>query len=288
MSAADDPNQPPPLPARPIPWLVIVLLLALVLVPLFVWEWPEEQLRWKVARAVEARLQGNKDEALTAIDEILRDNPKNVAVLLLRVQWQIEDGQGDRALADVETAYEATGRRGLLLARNGVGTAVGRYAEAARDADTLLKDIGTNRPDRRANMLNLAAYTRAIGNIELKRALEQANEALKLATEEQHIALYDTRGFIYYRLKRYPEALTDLDLAIREVDAEFAAWKAAHPHEAFRPENADFSTRFNFRGWSVIYYHRGLVYQALENTEKAEADFKQVREWGFEPIEELY
>lgn len=281
------------LPRRRIPWLLIALLAALVLVPLVAWEWPREKRRWQVARAVQAHVEGKRDEALTALDEILRDDPTNVPVLLLRAEWQLEEGAGDRALQDVEDAYAVThsdDRRDLWMQfiRSQAYVAVGKYEDAARDADELVGATNVNTPAARGMYLNWAAYVRAIGNFDLEKGLQQVNEALKLTSAVNQMAPLDTRAFVYYRLGRHAEALTDLNLALRDVELELAAWEKEYGPGSYRPADADTSTRRQFRNWAVIYYHRGLVYEALSEPDKAEADWKQVRDWGFEPTEELY
>ena len=39
---------------------------------------------------------------------------------------------------------------------------------------------------------------------------------------------------------------------------------------------------------AVIRYHRGLLYEAMGQTEAAERDFRRVRELGYEPGPQLF
>ena len=42
------------------------------------------------------------------------------------------------------------------------------------------------------------------------------------------------------------------------------------------------------QAFAVVVYHRGLIYEAIGETDAAQADFDRVRELGFEPNENLF
>ncbi len=277
MSSAEPKSPPPKQPRRRLPWPIILGLIALLTVPFLVHEWPREIVRWKHTRAVQTREKGDKDAAYTILDEILREDPTNIDVLLTRASWQMDDKQGDRALADIEDALKLDPDDiRLFLFRGQVRLALGKFPEAAKDADAILEKLPPERRDGRAMMLNHAAYSRALGNVELDQALSQITEALSL---NEDMACYDTRGYVLWRLERNAEALTDMNRAIRMLDEEIKNFKSSGKEGA---------EKIFFRNAAVIYYHRGLVYQALGKEAEAEKDFEQVREWGEEPGEELY
>ena len=297
------------LPSRPTPWGLILPLVAIVLIPLAIWEWPREQRRWKVARAVQLRLDGNKDEALTIIDGVIEDDPQNIAVRLLRASWQLQDEDGDRALADVQKACELRPDSGTLVyCRSQMALAVGKYDEAIRDADEVLKHIGPAQTMARAHFLNYSAYTRGLAQKDLTTALRDANDAIGLSRsqpttllyelflwlglvsrdEDSPMALHDTRGYILWRMEQYPEALTDLNLALEVVQKKVRARERQEADETRPADHTDFETRSFYRNAAVIYYHRGLIYQSLGKDDLAKKDFEQVKEWGFEPGDDLY
>ena len=42
------------------------------------------------------------------------------------------------------------------------------------------------------------------------------------------------------------------------------------------------------RSIAVLHYHRGLVYERLGRQDEADADYRRVRELGFEPGDDLF
>lgn len=239
---------------------------------------------------MQMRVDGKSDDALTLLDEVVEDDPQNVAALLLRAEWLLQESQADRALADLDRAVEISpDDRDLLRIRATVLLTVGRYDDAIRDTDTALASVATEDHIRRSMYLNLSAYYRAIANQELTRAKEDIDEALKLVQDEDsRMALLDTRGFVLYRMERYDEALADLNAAIPVADKELEQWDQMKATISRRGHDIEAMAKKVYRNVAVIYYHRGLIYEALGQKEQAEADFAKVRGWGLEPGEDLF
>ena len=65
-------------------------------------------------------------------------------------------------------------------------------------------------------------------------------------------------------------ALEDLQKAIRLVE--------------FPPPQFSFRSRDEIkRNLAVMYHHRGLIYQKLEQADKAKDDFERAARWGYDP-----
>ena len=83
-----------------------------------------------------------------------------------------------------------------LLNRSQAFQHLGLHKEAIRDWKKLV-ELGRSAPDhQRAVLLNGLAYAQALGNVELKEALENIIQAINLAGE--NAAMLDTRGYIHF------------------------------------------------------------------------------------------
>lgn len=182
-----------------------------------------------------------------------------------------------------------------------------RYEDAVPDADRvveLVKKGGTPIPVYEA--LNEAAYFRALAQDDLDRALRDADEAVAMIRAARRVrrptpaskaadrallrlldgtlaATLDTRGYIHYLLGDLDAAREDLDEAIelyyRYRDELTRLLLTCDSIE--RPYRRDDLRRAQ-SSLAEILYHRGLVLSKLGDTRRANQDFEQAAQLGFD------
>jgi len=85
------------------------------------------------------------------------------------------------------------------------------------DGLSILNQANDEKPGN-VTLLNGRCWVRAIANTELDLALKDCTKAIELA--DHPAVVLDSRGFVYYRLGRFDEAIADLDAAIKLNPAE--------------------------------------------------------------------
>ena len=251
-----------PRPAPWFPWRSILIVSGLMLGVYAVVETPHEIGCWHMAAANEFWIEGeiaaihgdavraaaNREQAFARMATAMEWHPDDVNWLYTRAMWNSQVGKHEAALADCERVIGQLGERDRLLAfRMEIYQKLGRHAEAVKDANQLdaLSQTSGNPP--RGDALNTVAYAKAVGKIDLPKALQQADESVRRALEEieqnkrddkahatalavgeylgvdqrkrdyaAEWGLYlkqDTRGFVNYQLGNYKAALADLDAA---------------------------------------------------------------------------
>jgi tetratricopeptide (TPR) repeat protein len=266
--------------------LLILFIIGVVIVPLLFHGFSDELARWRLAAAWEQRLNGDLKAALASLDRALVADPENLELLLQRAAWHLEDGAAESALADCDQAAKLRpDDPRVLFQRSQIFQELDRHDEAIADMEQLA-NVGGFSPS--AN-LNALAYARAVGQRQLEKALQEVEEALEM--EGENAAYLDTRGFIHWQLGNLDDALRDMNKAVEEMEATFESGR--QQVERIRSITVDSrSVELEFekqkKGLAVLRYHRGLVYQSQGNEQAAEADFKRVRELGFEPSSKLF
>lgn len=282
----------------------IMLVLTAALGAFVGWqEAPREIARWYHAAALEHRLEAQHyrfhGDAQAASQELERGkhalskglawNPRDGDLYLTRALWLEEEGEYEAALRDCQksgvpyNSYLATIRTASVL------THLGRHQEAVREAQKTLEMSGV----RRESALNLVAYHRALGKVDLPQALKEIERSFgKLAPAAYDAARLDTRGFILYRMGRYREAIVDFDRAVALVEAQLGRHRLererdvlkAPDYRAVEAQELEMS-----RQNAVIYYHRSLVLQKLNRWKQANQDLRKAKELaGSEPDEHLF
>jgi len=120
-----------------------------------------------------------------------------------------------------------------------VGRGIDRWRRGERSAAE--QDFHASFQRASTDELNNLCYTLGVVNVALDRALEACNRALEQMP--RFATFLDSRAFVYLRLGRLQEALTDYDLALR-----------------FRPHSAN------------SLYGRGLVLARLGRSRSADED----------------
>lgn len=278
--------------------VVILATLAIVALPLLIYEFPREIARWHAAAAMEAYLDGDLNKALGSLDQAVAWDPQSPDHFRQRAEWKLEAKDLEGSLADANRAVELDPADRLSLTqRSLVYQHLQRHREAIDDwhaiVDLSERTRGNSRRspgDRElADPYNGRAYARALAGLEVEAGLKDVERAIK--SYGSHPAYLDTRGYLYYRQGRFEAARADLDSAVNGIEALFSSWPEYVERE--KSNAADLrelqlgykSLRYNV---AVIRYHRALVLRKLDLPKLAEEDLKRVRQMGFEPTDQLF
>jgi AbiV family abortive infection protein len=135
-------------------------------------------------------------------------DPSSEGVATAIVQFHIDQAKyeaavtaADEALPLLEDKTALEVMRAEALARGGKGD----------DALASLNKIIIGKPGN-ANLLNGRCWVRGILDRELELALKDCTKAIELA--DSLAAILDSRSLVYFRLKRYNDAIADLDAAL--------------------------------------------------------------------------
>jgi tetratricopeptide (TPR) repeat protein len=275
---------------------VVLFMIAIVVIPLFYAIVPQEVARWNLAAAWEKRLNGDLPSAIDSLTAALESDPLHLEIYLQRAAWYEEIGNRESALQDFNKVHDIAGNdRRMLVGRAMTYHGMGKSDEAIRDLQQLLEEGSS---DTRFVDLNILAYMRALTKTDLDQALVEINESIALDLERRgqdevlipEAALLDTRGFIQYQRGEFQDARDDLEAAVKQYSVELRRWerrlKSGKGIVDLRLDRLQLQVEK--QTLAVVVYHRGLIYEKLEQTDLAEADFDHVRTLGFEPGDDLY
>ena len=180
--------------------------------------------QWLAQHAYQKQAADDLDGALRDLDRALGWSDKSAQIYALRGQVRLEMNDLEGGLADFNkvvsmepTSSDAYELRSMSLQR------LERHEEAIHD---ISQAVQMRRSD--PNLLNARAYTRAIAGLELNQALEDIQLAMRLEGENSHFL--DTRGYIYFLLGEYDQALADTDRALemaRRSAPRLFCWKVS-------------------------------------------------------------
>jgi len=270
--------------------LIAGLLVAAVIVAIC---WPQIQQHvpplladWFKKRAAE-RFYGHDDAdgAISDLNRAVALAPQDVEAYLLRGEIRIYAGADEQgfsdALADFEEALKIEPNNVPAIRYRSVALQqLGRHQEAIAEASRVVK-FSDSGPDRHS-ALNFRAYTRARAKMELDEALDDVNKAIDLAGAP-NAAYLDTRGFILHLLGKNDEALIDMKLAVKMAERQRRLEQRAMADLPFQDGRRSFLQRQYDQEMAVLYYHRGLVHQALGNKQDANKDKRQGVRLGYDP-----
>lgn len=285
---------------------------------------PKEITAWKFAAALEAREAGNKELAQLLLQHLMHQDADDPAFLGTKYRWASEDGRHKEALSALQELIKQSPKnvRWNYL-RSQELLHLRRYAEAIADAKQV-KDIAkaTGWPVSNDHAANGLAYARAVGKYELDQATEELDSVVNNARAEldestkrlqsaraQHelsffdleqaaraqlelLMVLDTRGFARLQRSEPESAEPDLDEAVRLAD-EYQKFMGRYGREfssRHRKVNQwEDELKARRQTLAVIVYHRGLAREQLNRDEEAKQDFDRVRELiGKEPDESLF
>lgn len=269
--------------------LIVSLFVCTVGVMFVVWALPGELQLWRLAAAEEQRLNGDHEGAMRVLEADIQRNPRDIELRYKKAQWLLADNRYDEALVEVEQIIEwhptdVTTAVNAYMLRSRIFHATGEHKKAVDDCKRILEFDAIGAGPARAEALNGLAYARGLANIEIDQGLTDITEAIRMTGE--NFPMLDTRGYLYYRKGDFDRALKDLDLAV--TFAEDAALVNAGQLPIADRRYKKLADQAEAEVLAVIHYHRGLVHQARNNKELAEADFQRVRELGFEPSDALF
>lgn len=224
--------------------------------------------------------------ALAAADRAVRWSPENPEILLTRCvlrriskdyRGALEDADHVATLTPADNEVHELRRQICFLLHD---------HRKSVDIVTELIDKGVG---QRAILLNDRAYSRALGDFELEAALADIDEAISL-TENPNSSYIDTRAYVLFRMKKYPEALKEINLAIGMTEQ---AYRKIGGIDLFNPQlrNGRFRVEQLDRikeNLAVMYHHRGEIYQQQGKTDEATKDFAIADQFGFDPENGIY
>ena len=192
------------------------------------------------------------DAAITDYDAALRLQPHSAPIHLLRGLTFAEMSKHDDAVKDFTKSITIFPKSHTAHFRRGLSNAkLGNYQQAVIDYSTAIElDPDDSRPYAKRGVvqftrgkrdlaisdfskaierdpndvesLNNRCFVRAVANVELDKALEDCETAMKLKPQS---GIHDSRGFVHLRLGKFREAIADFDAAVasnpRAADALF-------------------------------------------------------------------
>ena len=265
--------------------LVVLIVVLLVMGPILYAGLPHEIASWYAAAAFEKRLNGDFDGAFELLERGLTWDPEDASNYQLRADWKLARQDYPGCVADCERALELEPKNpGALTVRSQAFQHLGRHREAIADWDQIVKMYRGGSSNARATSLNGVAYAQAVGSIDLDKALDNIEQALRLVPS--NAAMLDTRGYIRLLNGDLKEAKEDLDLAVGMVDEQLRKLEALT--EYIDRREYLLTVQQERQGAAVIWYHRALLSDELGDSRQAEADRRRIRGLGFEPQAGLF
>jgi|GEM_PF-1297359 len=265
---------------------------------------------WHYAAALENYEAGNRAQAEANLQSALSWSPSSPQVYIARASWAEREERYEDALVELEKAIELGGKTiPVLIRRTQILQHLKRYEEAVADWELILAQTkkqslydqmdATAYRQRVSDTLNAVAYAQSLGKVNLPEALNRITESLEFRGDPDSINTklavamkLDTRGYIHYLLGNYEPALADLNEAIEQTDDVrrfFESNLADLRRRSVSATAADQAIESANDGLAVMLYHRGLVYEAKGDEDRAEADFDRVRKiTGREPGDWLF
>lgn len=278
------PRTPPSQKARR--WaavLIALLMLGAATFPLLKEAGTAIWARWHQQRSEQRYHSDDLPGALEDIETAISLRSDDAVSYYLRSQYRLDDytraDHAQMSLDDINRAIELEPRQPLFYEfRSRVLQRLGRYREAIEEIDRAI-DLA---PPATAMQLNNRAYVRALGKIDLKEALDDVQESIRLDGGRSAASL-DTRGYLFYLLEQYEPALDDMNktivLAERHRQATILGWEDS-PVEA---GERTFLLRPLDQALAVFYHHRGLIHEKLGNPQQAKADLAHGDKLGYDP-----
>jgi tetratricopeptide (TPR) repeat protein len=156
--------------------------------------------------------KGDDGLALADFNEAIRLDPTDTTALLARADLNLTRGNRALAVKDYEAATRISPTDVVVLSRRAYGyERSGLFEAAVRAFDVVI----AQKPDKKwmAGLLNDRCWAKAEWGHELQGALADCDAALVLKPDSG--AIFDSRGFVRFRLDQYGAAITDYDEALR-------------------------------------------------------------------------
>lgn len=228
--------------------------------------------RWYHAASQDALYRGERSEALEKINKAVEWDPESLSLLGKQSYLLLSLRDTQQAVATADQALE-----------------IARQQRQLRDYEGTQFQL--------SSALNQSAYARALDESELTKALTLAEESVAIM-DGFHLrdsGVLDTRGYLHYLLAMQDESIREEELEKATEDMEEAV---KLNEQIVKRQLGDLRSqaklsvdqtplRFMRRqideGRAVLYQHRGLVYEAVGNTNAAEKDLARAKELGYDP-----
>jgi tetratricopeptide (TPR) repeat protein len=263
-------------------WLVLLVALGIVLPAVVGPELApfarEAVVRWSLERAFACEARDDVAGALREIERAVAWNGEDASLLAARAMLRLEHGDvaGARVDADRAVAVSPT-RVEPYRVRAIVHVCEGRAEEALADVERVVDLAG----DNNSEAVNLRAYVRGLVGREIPAAVTEIEQLLAgmPAPPPEYL---DTRGFLRHLDGRDEEALIDIDEAISLTQQQ---QRQQMMLLAGRVDRVELLQRMRSldHALAVMLHHRGLIFDSLDLTEQAQADFELARRKGFAP-----
>lgn len=162
---------------------------------------------------ISQRRLGKTSLAFKSLESAFKSNPKSIAVYENLASLHQQKGSKEKALDYANRGIKLEPENAeLYLIRSKIHSGMGKIDLAMND----LKQILTFEPDHILARTGLANLKK--NNGDLDGALKDYNQLL---TEKPESLLYNGRADVYLKLKKYKEALADINKAI-SIDPRFA------------------------------------------------------------------
>ena len=284
---------------RPARRFVVLVLVAIVVLPILWFGLPGEIARWYAASADQEAEKENWDAAISQLDTGISWVPDNTFLPIRKAQIQIDAG---RIAEAVDTLTEIVGRAGLtdevrqlaVQRRAFALQRIKRHDEAIADLSSLVEarrndfQQWANSQTRAALALalNNRAYAYALANKELDLGLKDIGEAFDVLRNEDVYVYLDTRGYLRFLKGDLDDAKNDMEVATELAERENANFQRElddYKAHAANLRSYNLMKRQKDEEMSVIYHHRGLVYEALGEVEAAKQDLVRAQKLGYNP-----
>jgi tetratricopeptide (TPR) repeat protein len=237
-------------------------------------DWLAQRARQKFDDGDMPGTVADSTRAFSLLGDQLHDD-RRIELLAIRACAKMEIHDLEGSLADFDRVLTSPKtNRGMrvrcFLHRSWVHCRLKNYAAGVDDASSAIQLYGHDD----AVLLNQRAYIRALANAEkqdkqeLEAGLQDVERALSLSPDKA--AFIDTKGYLLHLLGQYADALREMKRAIELTEAV---------QRMYHAEGAQ-QLRENL---AVMYYHRGLIHEALGQKDEAIDDFQRAEENGYNP-----
>jgi tetratricopeptide (TPR) repeat protein len=169
---------------------------------------PPQRARLMVQRALARDVLGEKDAAMTDLDDAVRLSPTDPDVLTDRASLLFASKRLDASMRDLDAALAADPRHlRALMGRAVVHSQSGDFHASRADVDRALAVDASS-----ASPWAQRCWVGAVLADELQRTREECERALALAPKSPNN--HDNLGFVHFRLGQYEKSIEHTSLAI--------------------------------------------------------------------------
>ena len=241
--------------------MILICIVAIVLLPILYVVGCREVARWYQASMMDAMYRGDFPQALELCDRALKWDPTNVGITSAKSQLYINLNQSTEAAAVADQA--------LILTRINYE---GRPSP--------------NNKESLSSALNQCAYSHALAGTKLEQSLEMINEAIGYFPTIEIGAYLDTRGYLHYLLGNDELAMEDMQRALSSEEPLYRERQTALRAQArsfVNKSRFEYMRRTDKESMAVLYHHRGLAYERVDESELATKDLERAKRMGYDP-----